>query len=53
MNMLCLTSLQDCRAALEDRIVSFGSVAGGIGIIFGILEVHDAFFLLIIPVLSL
>ena len=31
--------IQGCRAALESRIVLFGSVAGGIGIVFGILEV--------------
>ena len=31
--------IQGCRAALESRIVLVGSVAGGIGIVFGILEV--------------
>ena len=31
--------MQGCRSALEDRIVLFGSVAGGIGFVFGVLEV--------------
>ena len=31
--------VQGCRAALESRIILLGSVAGGIGIVFGILEV--------------
>ena len=35
--------MQGCRDALESRIVLFGSVTGGIGIVFGVLEV--SFFL--------
>ena len=40
------TYIQGCRATLESRVALFGSVAGGIGFVFGILEVS----ILIIPI---
>jgi hypothetical protein len=42
MLVLWIHCVQGCRSALESRIGLFGSVAGGIGIVFGLLEVSLA-----------